>query len=286
MGEYQLYDKQLNLLASSAPDDVLTLLSPKEQEKLRYALVNDNHGGIRQLTRYISWEKIRNFDGVLLHIHTLKEGVRGDFGTISIALTLMWLMFTLMLIVSWLVIRRMVINMSVLQSSLEWQAWHDALTRLLNRGALFERAIAAARSCQRNNQPLSVIQLDLDYFKGINDKHGHQAGDRVLTLVGSTIMGQIREEDIAGRVGGEEFCIVLPNTQLSQARAIAERIRLRIHSREILLHNSVSLRISASLGVSSSETSDEFNFEELQSIADHRLYLAKQNGRNRVYSAE
>lgn len=101
MGEYQLYDKQLNLLASSAPDDVLTPLSPKEQEQLRYALTNDNHGGIRQLTRYISWEKIRNFDGVLLHIHTLKEGVRGDFGTISIALTLMWLMFTLMLIVSW-----------------------------------------------------------------------------------------------------------------------------------------------------------------------------------------
>ncbi len=98
-------------------------------------------------------------------------------------------------------------------------------------------------------------------------------------------MGQIREQDIAGRVGGEEFCIVLPNTQLSQARAIAERIRLRIHSREILLHNSVSLRISASLGISSSETSDEFNFEELQSIADHRLYLAKQNGRNRVCSA-
>lgn len=285
MGEYQLYDKQLNLLASSAPDDVLTPLSPKEQEQLRYALANDNHGGIRQLTRYISWEKIRNFDGVLLHIHTLKEGVRGDFGTISIALTLMWLMFTLMLIVSWGVIRRMVINMSVLQASLEWQAWHDALTRLLNRGALFERAIAAARSCRRNNQPISVIQLDLDYFKGINDKHGHQAGDRVLTLVGSTIMGQIREQDIAGRVGGEEFCIVLPNTQLPQARAIAERIRLRIHSREILLHNSVSLRISASLGISSSETSDEFNFEELQSIADHRLYLAKQNGRNRVCSA-
>ena len=69
-----------------------------------------------------------------------------------------------------------------------------------------------------------------------------------MTLVGSTIMGQIREQDIAGRVGGEEFCIVLPNTQLPQARAIAERIRLRIHSREILLHNSVSLRISASLG--------------------------------------
>jgi diguanylate cyclase (GGDEF)-like protein len=283
-GEYQLYDKQLNLLASSAPDDVLTLLSPQEQENLRYALAHDNHGGIRQLTRYISWEKMRNFDGVLLRIHTLQEGVRGDFGTISIALTLMWLMFTLMLMISWLVIRRMVSNMSVLQTSLEWQAWHDALTRLLNRGALFERAIEAARICERQKQPIAVIQMDLDYFKGINDKHGHQAGDRVLMLVGSTIMSQVREGDIAGRVGGEEFCIVLPNTSLSQARAIAERIRLRINSREILLYNSVSLRISASLGVSSSDTADDVNFENLQSIADHRLYLAKQNGRNRVYA--
>ncbi|STT04884.1 diguanylate cyclase [Klebsiella pneumoniae] len=133
-GEYQLYDSHLNLLASSAPGNVLTLLSPREQELLSRAFVHDNQGGLRLLTRYISWAKLRNFDGVLLRIHTLREGVRGNFGTITIALTLMWVLFTLMLLLSWLVIRRMVRNMSVLQTSLEWQAWHDALTRLLNRG--------------------------------------------------------------------------------------------------------------------------------------------------------
>ena len=281
-GEYQLYDNQLNLIASSAPGNVLTLLSPREQEMLSRASSHENQGGIRLVTRYISWENLRNFDGVLIRIHTIREGVRGDFGSITIALMLMWLMFTLMLMISWLVIRRMVRNMSVLQTSLEWQAWHDALTRLLNRGALFERATAETRLSERLKRPVAVIQLDLDYFKSVNDLYGHHAGDRVLSLVASTIASHIRQGDLAGRVGGEEFCIVLPNTALKEAKAIAERIRIRINSREILLGNSTSLRITASFGVSCSEDSGEYNFENLQSVADHRLYLAKQNGRDRV----
>ncbi|WP_139536366.1 cellulose biosynthesis regulator diguanylate cyclase DgcQ [Klebsiella spallanzanii] len=281
-GEYQLYDNRLNLIASSAPGNVLTLLSPQEQALLSRAFAHENQGGIRLLTRYISWEKQRNFDGVLLRIHTLREGVRGDFGSITIALMLMWLMFTLMLMISWLVIRRMVRNMSVLQTSLEWQAWHDGLTRLLNRGALFDRAIAVTHLSERQKSSVAVIQLDLDYFKRINDQHGHQAGDRVLSLVASTITSHIREGDLAGRVGGEEFCLVLPNTSLKEAAAIAERIRIRLYAREILLRNCVSLRISASFGVSSGGDSSDYSFENLQSIADHRLYLAKQNGRNQV----
>lgn len=281
-GEYQLYDNRLNLIASSAPGNVLTLLSPREQEMLSRASSHENQGGIRLVTRYISWENLRNFDGVLIRIHTIQEGVRGDFGSITIALMLMWLMFTLMLLISWLVIRRMVRNMSVLQTSLEWQAWHDALTRLLNRGALFERAIAETRLSERLKRPVAVIQLDLDYFKSVNDRFGHHAGDRVLSLVASTIASHIRQGDLAGRVGGEEFCIVLPNTPLKEAQVIAERIRIRINSREILLGNSISLRITASLGVSGSDDTGEYNFENLQSVADHRLYLAKQNWRDRV----
>ena len=252
------------------------------QELLSRAFVHDNQGGLRLLTRYISWAKLRNFDGVLLRIHTLREGVRGNFGTITIALTLMWVLFTLMLLLSWLVIRRMVRNMSVLQTSLEWQAWHDALTRLLNRGALFEQAMAVASDCQRSGRPLAVIQLDLDHFKHINDRYGHQAGDRVLSMVASTLSSAVRQGDLLGRVGGEEFCIVMPNTTLQEAAAVAERLRQRIQGREVFLHNNVTLRVSASLGVSASEERGEYQFEALQSVADGRLYLAKQNGRNQV----
>lgn len=142
--------------------------------------------------------------------------------------------------------------------------------------------MAVASACQRSGRPLSVIQLDLDHFKRINDRYGHQAGDRVLSTVASTLASTVREGDLLGRVGGEEFCVVLPNTTLQDAVAVAERLRLRIQGREVFLHNNVTLRVSASLGVSTSEEQGEYQFEALQSVADRRLYLAKQNGRNQV----
>ncbi len=88
----------------------------------------------------MTWARLKHFDGTVLRIHTLHDGVRSDFGSISIALALLWLLFTGMLLLSWGVIRRMVSNMFQLQHSLQWQAWYDPLTRLNNRGALFERA--------------------------------------------------------------------------------------------------------------------------------------------------
>lgn len=282
-GEYQLYDRRMNLIASSEENpQKRTQLSQEIQAQLAYAYEHDNEGSVRQLSRYISWEKLRNFDGVLLRIHSLEEGIRGDFGSISIALTLLWILFTSMLLISWAVIRRLVRNMSSLQDSLEWQAWHDMLTRLYNRAALFERAGKALAASQQLGAPLSVIQLDLDHFKRINDQYGHQAGDRVLIHIGRVILNKVRKSDIAGRVGGEEFCIVLPETSLEQALVIAEHIRESIYSREILISRNQTLRVSASLGVCSSEELQRYDFQHLQSIADRRLYQAKQGDRNRV----
>lgn len=282
-GEYQLYDRRMNLIASSESDaSRRTQLSQEVQAQLAHAYEQQNEGSVRQLSRYISWEKLRNFDGVLLRIHSLEEGVRGDFGSISIALTLLWVLFTTMLIISWIVIRRMVRNMSTLQDSLAWRAWHDMLTRLYNRGALFERASKSLADCQKAGESLAVIQLDLDHFKSINDRFGHQAGDRVLIHIGRVILNKIRKEDIAGRVGGEEFCLVLPDTSLAQATVIAERIRESINSREILISRNQTIRVSASLGVCSSDELAQYDFQVLQSIADKRLYLAKTSGRNRV----
>ncbi|MFU0920934.1 cellulose biosynthesis regulator diguanylate cyclase DgcQ [Kluyvera sichuanensis] len=282
-GEYQLYDRRMNLIASSEPDKSKhAQLSQEVQAQLARAYELENEGNVREFSRYISWEKLRNFDGVLLRIHSLEEGIRGDFGSISIAITLLWLLFTAMLLISWMVIRRMVRNMSSLQDSLEWRAWHDMLTRLYNRGSLFERAGIALATCQQAGEPLAVIQLDLDHFKSINDRFGHQAGDRVLIHIGRVILNKIRKDDIAGRVGGEEFCIVLPGTSLAQAEVIAERIRDSINSREILIARKQTIRVSASLGVCSSEELEQYDFQHLQSIADKRLYQAKTSGRNRV----
>lgn len=280
-GEYQLYDSRMNLIASSDPH--VTPLTQEVQAQLARAYEDNNRGSLREMTRYISWEKLRNFDGVLLRIHSLEEGLKGDFGRISIALTLLWVLFTGMLILSWVVIRHMVSNMSTLQESLQWRAWYDALTRLYNRGALFERAATASAQCRQSGKPLAVLQLDLDHFKSINDRYGHQAGDRVLAHIARLIANKIREGDIAGRVGGEEFCVVLPNATLAQAREIAERIRECINRREILVSKGQTLRVSASVGVSGSDNEQgRYDFAYLQSVADRRLYLAKEAGRNQV----
>ncbi|WES66665.1 cellulose biosynthesis regulator diguanylate cyclase DgcQ [Superficieibacter sp. HKU1] len=285
-GRWQLYDSQLVWLASSITDasDEPTL-SATDRQRILDAIGRDTRGGILTTSGYISWQKLKNFDGIVLHVHTLREGLGGAFGNIIIALSLLWLAFTLILILSWIVIRRMVRNMIAMQESLEWRAWYDTLTRLPNRGALFDRAEEAVQACKRAQQPLCVIQFDLDHFKRINDQHGHQAGDRVLSHVGSLITNALRENDVAGRVGGEEFCIVLPNTTMAMAMRVAERIRNHISAKEFLVRKNTTLRISASLGVSSTEEHGRYEFEYLQSIADRRLYLAKQNGRNRVYSS-
>lgn len=286
-GEYQLYDNHLRLLTDSAPEQqTANTLNDRERALLAREIEKDTLGGLRLGTHYVSWERLDHFDGILLRVHTLREGIQGNFGSISIALTLLWVLFTAMLLISWGVIRHMVKNMFVLQNSLQWQAWHDPLTRLYNRGALCEKASRLAKRYREARQPFSVIQLDLDYFKSVNDRFGHQAGDRVLSHAAGLIGSTIRAHDIAGRVGGEEFCIVLPGATKAQALQIAERIRQRINDKEILVTKSTTLRISASMGISSAEEYGDYDFEQLQSLADKRLYYAKQSGRNRICASD
>ncbi|MDU3054513.1 MAG: cellulose biosynthesis regulator diguanylate cyclase DgcQ [Escherichia coli] len=246
-GEYQLYDSKLRFLTSSNPDHPTgNIFDPRELALLAQAMEHDTRGGIRMDSRYVSWERLDHFDGVLVRVHTLSEGVRGDFGSISIALTLLWALFTTMLLISW----------------------------------------SLAKLCQTHQHPFSVIQVDLDHFKAINDRFGHQAGDRVLSHAAGLISSSLRAQDVAGRVGGEEFCVILPGASLTEAAEVAERIRLKLNEKEMLIAKSTTIRISASLGVSSSEETGDYDFEQLQSLADRRLYLAKQAGRNRVCASD
>ena len=127
-----------------------------------------------------------------------------------------------------------------------------------------------------------MIQLDIDRFKSVNDTHGHQAGDLVLSYAAGIIQSAIRKVDVVGRVGGEEFCIVLPDTGLQEALEVAERVRTKLANKEVSVNATVSLKVTVSLGVASSEEQGVYEFESLQSVADGRLYQAKLNGRNRV----
>lgn len=277
-----LYDNKFNVIAATKPQDDTPRFTQSQFAEIARSMEKSNDGEMRMEGNFVTWDKLSTFDGVLIKVHTLDEGFRGEFGRISIVLALLWLLFTLMLLVSWMVIRRLVNDMMSLQSRLTWRANYDTLTRLFNRGAFFEHAQTFAHECRLRGQPFSVIQLDLDHFKSINDRFGHDAGDRVLSHAAGIISGALRGEDIAGRVGGEEFCVVLPGATLSQAGEVAERIRERLNVKELLIRNGDTLHISASFGVSSSQENGDYDFEHLQSIADGRLYKAKQGGRNRV----
>ena len=160
---------------------------------------------------------------------------------------------------------------------------HDPLTGLANRRLLFselDRMFAAAR---RHGRPLSAVMMDLDYFKDYNDAFGHAAGDVVLSGVAALISARTRAEDVAGRYGGEEFLLVLPETDSMQAAAIAERIRRGVEAAGFATGEGKAdvSRITLSLGIASVNP-EVSGGDGLIRVADRALYEAKRKGRNRV----
>ena len=159
----------------------------------------------------------------------------------------------------------------------------DLLTGLNNRRSFTEISTPLWHTAKRHRQALCLILLDIDNFKIINDSHGHAAGDSVLKEVARTLDNTIRSGDVLARWGGEEFAILLPQTTIEQATQLAERIRSRISTQEIILDTS-RLKTTVSIGVSTRDE-DTKDIETLFKHADEELYKAKQSGKNRVSSS-
>lgn len=156
----------------------------------------------------------------------------------------------------------------------------DPLTGINNRRAFYDKAATVWNVSQRNNRALSLILLDIDQFKQVNDVHGHAFGDEVLTTVSRAMMGAIRDQDVAARWGGEEFIVLLPETDIREAAVLAERLRGAIA--DILLkHQGADIAVTASLGVAQRDK-HHANLDALISSADKCLYRSKEQGRNRV----
>ncbi len=156
----------------------------------------------------------------------------------------------------------------------------DPLTGLRNRRAFLEGAEHERNRAQRNSGPLTAILLDVDHFKQINDKRGHASGDITLTQLGALLKRQMRTVDIVGRWGGEEFVMVLPDTDLAGAQVAAERVRKAIEAIELQDARGEAFRITASIGVAQFEAGQ--SAEQLIDRADRAMYRAKQGGRNQV----
>lgn len=166
---------------------------------------------------------------------------------------------------------------------LKYIAEHDQLTSLLNRRAFNERASSLLTRLTEQTRPVAVLMLDIDKFKDVNDTYGHAGGDRVLVAFARIASAGLRDIDMLGRIGGEEFAAVLPGCGPKEAEKIAQRIRSKLADTPIDLGDGQQITVTVSIGVSFAQQATP-DIEALLLVADKALYRAKENGRNRVES--
>ncbi len=160
----------------------------------------------------------------------------------------------------------------------------DALTGLYNRFYVMEKIDSEMNRSLRQQSPMSLLMLDIDHFKRVNDSYGHSVGDQVLKSVGQVLRESCRVYDVPGRYGGEEFCVVLPGTRVSNTAHVAERIRRRLAGTALPIAGD-SLRVTASIGIAGVDCVPEDGVVSPATLierADRALYSAKNRGRNRI----
>ncbi len=170
--------------------------------------------------------------------------------------------------------KRLRLGLLVHNMELEKMAMQDGLTQIFNRRYFFERLERELETAKAFQRPLSVIAMDLDGLKEINDTHGHRAGDEVLENVGRFLLGQTRACDVPARVGGDEFAIILPDTPAAQASVLMTRLEQRLASLNIVDRNELTLTIRASLGCATFPEAGE-TVDELIQQADAAMYARK-----------
>jgi len=168
------------------------------------------------------------------------------------------------------------------QAALRLQTRTDNLTGALNGRALEVEAEREMARCRRNHDSLSLIVLDIDFFKHLNDARGHDAGDVALRGLVSLLNAELRLQDLVARTGGEEFIILMPQTSLPVAGAVAERVRMRIEASRFLYDDGLPICITASLGVAELNGEGGETWQALRRRGDLAMYAAKRLGRNRV----
>lgn len=156
----------------------------------------------------------------------------------------------------------------------------DALTGLYNRRHIQQSLTQQIARARRQHLPLSLLMLDIDHFKHVNDSHGHQSGDKVLRDLATCIKERVRTQDTVGRWGGEEFIVLLPDTDAAGAEALAEQLRQAVERWRFVSLQAQPIPLTISIGVHALAEGE--GSDELVGVADRALYLAKQHGRNRV----
>ncbi len=175
----------------------------------------------------------------------------------------------------------LLLHVASLEEEMRSLASYDTLTGLLSRHAFFDRANNYVSLARRDRNVFSVLIADLDHFKSINDQYGHPAGDAVLRLFADVVNSVTRRSDFVGRLGGEEFAMILPSTGTSEALEFSERLHDAIH-KAVLKHGDKLIEYTASIGLTSFDPNSDESLDNLLARADLALYEAKANGRNQT----
>lgn len=175
-------------------------------------------------------------------------------------------------------------ELDILQNKLEFQNQTDPLTKLYNRRYFSEVSNNLFKISHRDFKPLSIVMLDIDNFKNINDTYGHSIGDRVIIKLAKTLIRLKRESDITCRYGGEEFIMLLPNTSIRGASVYSEKIRKKVEDTTVEIDEEITITFTISLGVTQIDFVNDKNIETVINRADEALYKAKKEGRNQVVS--
>ena len=222
--------------------------------------------------------------GLVQHDPSALDRIRGD-GRLVVLMSLMVSTVVWMQYVSSVLLRREITQanqaLAAKQAELLFTSTHDELTGLVNRREFVRLALIELARTVRVPSATSLIMVDVDYFKKINDRYGHPAGDEVLQQMAQKLKAGVRNIDVVARMGGEEFVILLPNTAREGAMAVAEKIRSQLAAAPFQLR-SASLPVRASFGVSVLPAGQSGTLEDLYAAADQALYAAKNGGRNRV----
>jgi len=170
-------------------------------------------------------------------------------------------------------------------SELDLLAATDSLTGLYNRRMFFKRMEEELARASRMQTPLCLAYIDIDYFKDINDTHGHLAGDAVLIQLSRVLNHVVRKADVVGRIGGEEFAVLLPDVDSNLGCEVAERIRSRVQAARFT-YGDLTIRVTVSIGVLHVPDAASADVDMIMRIVDEGMYSAKRGGRNRVVTRE
>jgi len=278
-----------------------------------YTYIDENTGvriiifslSVAVVSAWVAWELLRNappdlrfsfrFTGTLFAMHALFMVARSIMTFLSPGpnellmpnlIQTFTFLCSLLLGITWtfgfvmLNGERLEVDLKIAQVELERLAATDYLTGIANHRSFFEAGEREIQRARRYGHPLAVLMIDLDHFKQVNDTYGHAAGDRVLVETTAAIRRLLRDLDVFGRLGGEEFAILLPETDLTGSRTTAERLRAAIAEIAIDAEN-VSLKVTISVGITLLSPDDP-GLDAVLKRADDAMYEAKRGGRNRV----